>query len=332
MSAKAFIRSSVLEPIQKLLKNYTTLLLFFAGLAGIGLGIFLDSDEVLSRTILNASTAILGAGVFAAIMKSAQFTEVFQRHIFDVYYAPGERFTLDQLKIKWNGLTEAMLSSTIPRSHRDATETIRKQFFSSELEYHFEDFKVKYTLHLGQDFQTLTVTNRITTKVVLSPNHPDPLLKQTLTAPGTVSLKSVLIDGIPINLSDNKYFRQSSDSPDSWEFLLPLKDRASKKNADGDKYLKLERTYEYTQNISDEPFIVATVNRYVKGLIVRARINTEKGKIYFKNTGQAGARRPDPVTDGEGYQCWELADESSLLLPGQGYIIIVTASRAETTS
>nr|WP_283620138.1 hypothetical protein [Alteromonas macleodii] len=65
---------------------YTMIL---GGLALMALGTFLPAtagtvwDKLLSL-FLSFGSALIGGGVFAALLKSAQFTELFQKHIFEV--------------------------------------------------------------------------------------------------------------------------------------------------------------------------------------------------------------------------------------------------------
>ena len=110
------------------------LFIFASSFYGMHLEAFIKGS---TEFILSAGSAILGAGVFAVIMKSHQFTEVFQKHIYDVFYKPELINIGVPLVSKWELITNSLLSEVLPQAHNDATSLIKEQFFNAELEYHF---------------------------------------------------------------------------------------------------------------------------------------------------------------------------------------------------
>lgn len=326
-SVTNFLNASIVKPI----KEHPTLVLFFLGTTliffGAREGDSIDSVQNIpvgtGATILKAGGAILGAGVFAAVMKSAQFTEIFKQHVHEVFYDPENAIGLDDLKHKWTRLTESLLAISLPQSHRDATAGIMNQFFDEELEYHFENLSITIDAELLPDKETLRIRQQTVTDVIVSPNHVLPVLEQTITVDsGDCELTALLInhenvDELDAALVDN------IDAKGEKKFSIPLHKYATGTNDNGDKVANLERVYEITQNITLEPFVLATIARYVKGFTLRVKCTN--CNIHFKTTGLGCRGSTMSTPDGCGYDIWKLADKGELLLPGQGYILILTA-------
>lgn len=119
-------------------------------LVGVMLGLVLLGLNVLTQSIwpgsvyrissvagwaLNgAGTAILGTGVFAAVVKSSQFAEIFQAHVMDALYSPDKIHSAEQLKQSWMSLTKAMLERALGSDAKKAVHKIYDTFLKSDLE------------------------------------------------------------------------------------------------------------------------------------------------------------------------------------------------------
>lgn len=88
--------------------------------------------------------------------------------------------------------------------------------------------------------------------------------------------------------------------------------------------MTLERVFEVRQDIAKEPYYIVNVSRYIKGFSVKYRASN--CQVFFENTGLGAGKDLESKVDGNGYTRTVLADKNTLLLPGQGYIFIVTAS------
>lgn len=71
----------------------------------------------------------------------------------------------------------------------------------------------------------------------------------------------------------------------------------------------------------DTALINATLTRFINGAVIKTRIS--KGyHIRFINDSIEMAN-DDPVVDTDGYLRWVLAVPGKLLLPGQGYTLVI---------
>lgn len=299
-------------------KQNLTLSLCVAGIIVAVIGALLSVEF-----IFQIGTAILGAGIFAAIIKSAQFTNLFQQHISDVFYAPEKIKNGAPLIYKWRTITDAMLRSALPNSHSKAAYLIEKQFFNSDLEYHFEDYRATYMFAIIEGSNLVNVTVVIEATIVLSPCASTPTLTQAITTgdAASIDVKRFFLDGNDCKSSD--YCKQSPTDKNKFEINVPLLNMATRNETTGDRSVRMDRCISWRQNFSDEPDIEGEIIRYIKGAVIKAK--PPKGyKLIFRKYGLGKLPDNNYVNDdGEGFQRWTLAGRDDLLLPGQGYILLL---------
>jgi hypothetical protein len=314
------------EPIYMFIGKNVPLALCLLGVIVSIVGVF--SAGSIERVLLNIGGAILGAGVFSVIMKSVLFIDVFQGHIFDVLYRPSAVINLNKLKEKWVELTEAMLKNTLPKPHRDATSSVLlKQFFDEELQYHFENLEATYDIEIQDDKLTAIVKHTIVADLVISPNHDNPIITQKIKikeqggGEGSCELLFLSINNKAINLSKNQYLNEDPNDPDLKIFTFPLNDFLKGRDPELDRVIKLERSYRFYQDLSKEPYLMATFSRYVRTCVVKAKVNGRQ--LIFKKSGIDSFSNIDESTDAHDYKRWTVAKKDQLLLPGQGYILMI---------
>lgn len=274
------------------------------------------SADILVKT----GSAVLGAGVFAAIMKSAQFTEVFQRNIHEVFFSPELAVGLDENKRKWRTLTDSIFKKCLTNVHGQATQKISETYFSAELDYHFEDVKIEYRLELDKSKRYLDIRASTSSKVVISPDA-QPIIWQRITVGSTKPcMTSLVIDQKPYNPED--YFKPDPKNPNEQRLEIPYEIYSKGKDFDETRSVTFERTVEYKQDITADPYIAAGLTRFIVGLEIAIKcINC---KFHFTNTGSRVMEEPESYTNGGKYETRILAKKGDLLLPGMGYIIVIT--------
>lgn len=320
---KQYFKSIVIEPI----KNNLSIVLLWGGVfltfLGAVFGTKIDSFGYIpsgtGEAILKSGSAILGAGVFAVIMKSSQFTELFQKHILNVMYSPSNLKDKDDLKEKWKFLTNEMLKYVLPQAHSDATKHIEKQFFNSELEYHFENHEITYEVIVKDNIATVKNTTRTT--IVLSPNIENPIFEQKFWNNGKSKLCKLFLGGK--NINKDGMFKVDSKDPTLNILTFPFKEYDIISNVGEDTKVSFERMIENSQDLSDDPMLMSRINRYAKGFVVKAKIS-DGYKLVFENFGYNDILNNYEQDDGDGFERWQLAKPNELLLPGDGYVIAIT--------
>lgn len=294
-------------------------------LAGSLFSVQIDQLSILPNgsadILVKTGSAVLGAGVFAAIMKSAQFTEVFQRNIHEVFFSPELAVGFDENKRKWRTLTDSIFKKCLTNVHGQATQKISDTYFSAELDYHFEEMKVQYRLQLDHSKRYLEVRATSSSRVVISPDTQPKIWQRITTESAKPFMTSLVIDQKSYTPED--FFKPDPDRPSEQRLEIPYEIYSQGTGFNETRTITLERTVQYKQDISADPFIAAGLTRFVVGLEVAIKcINCS---YHFTNTGSRIMEESKPYTNGGGYETRILAKKDDLLLPGMGYIIVITS-------
>lgn len=274
-----------------------------------------------AKSIVSIGGAVLGAGVFSAILKSAQFVEIFQDHIHAVFYRPDSAIGFEENKRRWKVLTDSIFSKRLTRIHSEATEKLSEAFFTTDLDYHFENMEVNYRLELVGG-RVLKVRVRTKSLIVVAP-EAKPVIWHRLNTDNNDAARLISLIVNEDKVECDEMFKVDPKNPEQLLFELPYAHYSQFDSFKDSRSFTLERTMEFTQDLFKEPYVTASLSRFVSGFSVG--IKAVDCNVHFAGTGMSLFDTPDPVEDGSGYRRWIMAKKGSLLLPGQGYIIIITS-------
>lgn len=271
------------------------------------------------------AVAIFGAGVFAVLLKSNQFSELFKDQITKVIYTPGKYQSESDLLLNWKRLSEALLSKVLQVEEDLPIDFIRNTYFNHALEYHFEDYVIDYTLKWKDPARGIVeLKSRATAKIIPSKNCVNPKFKFFYKVNDTVD-GSIKVERFKIG--DIDYYQQIGD---------PKTENDKKKTEEIVDLVRgvpveLDRIIISTQSQRNENFIKGKLIRYVKGFTVKFTYETNNDypdaniiRPRFEAEGfnnEIGASFQEDVigNDKVTYE-WR---HKSLLLPNQGYIILL---------
>lgn len=324
---EGFFRKLVMDPLKNNLSMVLlwlgVFLIFIGAIFGSAVDSFIYIPAGTGEAILKSGSAILGAGVFAVIMKSAQFTKLFQKHIYDVFYNPQEVKNGVPLIVKWKGITNALLKNVLPSTHHQAADRIEKQFFNSELDYHFEEHTVSYEITIAGN--VATVKSITDSKLILSPCTKEPKLKQYIETEGDFTFKALRLNGEACDKPD--LFTKDPNNPNRNLLELSLNDYAIPNENSDERIIRLERVVEWTQNLTEDPYIKGAIKRYIKGATIRVKVDGTH-KVHFERFGLGELPKEHYIQDdGFGFERWQLVTSDNLLLPGQGYILVLVPKK-----
>ena len=151
---------------------------------------------------MKSGSALLGAGVFAALVKTHQFINVFQTHISHVFYDPAKAIDREDLLGKWKALTNSLLKDVLPITHHEAATKIQNQFFDDETEYHFQDYSNQYDITVDEGTGIASIINTVNTDIILSPKAENPTLEQFLENDGDFELITLMLNDTPFTESE----------------------------------------------------------------------------------------------------------------------------------
>jgi hypothetical protein len=311
MSIKIWINTVLVSPI----KNNPAISLLGFGLLiylfGIAKSPYLSDD--IGKHLAPLGQSIVSAGVFSAILKSSQFSALFQEHILATFYDPAKILDNKLILDKWLTLTNSILRKILPISYSKVAEAIMARFFDHGLEYHFTDFEIIYNIAIDTNGDAC-LTNTLRADLVISPHCEKPIFTQEIESDSPTTLVSLIIGGAAIDLTK---FAGSHSNQKGLSLKFNLLDYIR----DDNRSVQIVRSFLTNQHIPSEPFISATISRLIKGAVIRTRI-TDGYRIRFISNG-IELKDDQPILDGEGYWRWVLAKPGDLLLPGQGYTLVV---------
>lgn len=319
-------KTAIWHPI----KRHVAISMMVLGIFLIAIGVIITSQDFdwLSKIFLHSGSAVLGGGVFAVILKSAQFTDIFQKHIATVFYDPLKIDDEGLLQHRWMVLSESLLRGTLPISYESASERIYKQFFNKERDYHFENYRSVFDIEVDED-GNMTVNQLTKTNLIISPHAEEPILAQdfSLGQNETVSIGHLYINGSENDKSGKpftEYYEESKDGNGEtfFKLKLPLKNCLAPNTNHQNACLEFERKAVTKQKIDSEPYIFVNISRYTKGARIRARISPGFD-VKFKHSHIGRRDEKIEQIDSENFKRWTLAEKEELILPGQAYIIYV---------
>ena len=279
---------------------------------------------ILQKVCLNTGIAIIGAGIFTAIVKSGQFSELYEKIISEVIYNPGEYQSEEELISNWNRITKSLLVKVINSDTTLAVDHMQGSFFNKALGYHYERYNQIYTIKwFDYDNKIVQIRARTSGNIVtLNNSSADPDFFSEFSVNdrtgNEIKIEYYKLDSIDVSSSietiskEDKLFYKAS---------IPLKS--------GTNYL-LDRKIKYNQCLIDENYLISQVIRYAKNLTIEAKY--EQNELYpdapaikfnFMTLGVSDSIRGK-------FEKFELDHNTTkwrydgLLLPNQGYIIFLT--------
>ncbi len=108
------------------------------------------ADNILNNlpeALKTIGTTVLGAGIFAAILKSFQFTGIFQKAVAQVIYSSDYLRKQDRkyLENTWRQVSQALFTSKFPKVKDDMEAVMLKSYFPIDHNYYYESLQVSYS-------------------------------------------------------------------------------------------------------------------------------------------------------------------------------------------
>lgn len=305
-----------LKPMwERALKNHFTYTLVVISFLLIAIGLYWH-EKSWGESVFSLGTIIVGAGIFGGIMKTAFFSDLFKNHIADVFYDPARISDKNIAISRWRALTESLLKSVLPKQFSDAVSKIENAFLNSELEYHFENYRVEYQITVD-DHKIARIVSTATTEIVLSPHVKDIVLKQESSIScGKIMQLELYINNTQITDSQHVNFTDTSS-----KINYPLKRHVH------DKLIEFKKVSVYTQNLNEEPYINVRVSRYIRGAKIKSKLIEGYKVVFIPSTLNKLPQDHYQKIETNGWETWTLAHPKDLLLPGQNYTMVLIPSQ-----
>ncbi|MCG9943696.1 hypothetical protein [Providencia rettgeri] len=320
-NAKKFSLSRLFE----LWDLHAVAILPLSGIFFLFLGQVMIAYEVWVKFFTMVSSlgmALLGGSLFLAITKTSQYTKFFQDRIYDVFYSPQKSVPKDLLVSKWKTLTHFLLQRTAGDLHKDVANEILKRYFNDDIHYYFQETTEIYDITLESDLRTARIKKRVIHRVVINNNREDANIIHKIVYRTQSDLKAIYVDNEIVDISNCVERENIKINGEDFIFAtvtINLKnDRKSK---------ILERYYEKTQDIINDPLTIVNNSKFIQHLTVRHKSTNCDVKIV--PTGSVGSpkSRPDKYVDADGYTRVIISPIEGLTLPGEGYILFIAPQK-----
>lgn len=274
----------------------------------------------VAMAIKTASVAVITGSAFTAIIKSGQFSTIFQNHLFRVMYDPINAESVGAVEQSWTQLTDALLKRVLPRSYENASAQIMSSFFDDEIEYHYDNLRVHHTFRIDRANNMAQMETETTARIYLSKSCARPQLKQSVKLTDGEPLLIYLSLGSSNDLQEEIEYIPDPDIPDKY-YLIEDLSKYENVDRDGNSWVEYKKVDQQLLNLNTDPTYILHLKRFTKGMQVTATIEDGMGlafeTIYDKDAVYRYTGRPGREHE------WTLAPLDGLLLPGHGYTICV---------
>lgn len=102
--------------------------------------------KLLPSALKGVGVAVLSSGIFAAILKSIQFSGIFQEELAKVIYSRNYLEKQDRkfLEDIWKLTSKVLYTQRFPKINEKIETIVLKHYFPSDHKYYFENFRVFY--------------------------------------------------------------------------------------------------------------------------------------------------------------------------------------------
>lgn len=102
--------------------------------------------KFLPAALKGVGVAVLSSGIFAAVLKSIQFSGIFQEELAKVIYSRNYLEKQDRkfLEDIWKITSKVLYTQKFPKINEKIEAIVLKHYFSSDHKYYFEDFRIFY--------------------------------------------------------------------------------------------------------------------------------------------------------------------------------------------
>ncbi len=143
---------------------------------GVGLlyiGSFFDDAEYFGDIFEKAGIAILSSGVFTAVLKSLQFSQLFKEEIEKVILSTDFIKKRSDLEKLWKVISHELYKQKFPEISEELDKLVLENYFPIESDYYYKDFTVTINIEELTEDYILKYTQTCKHYVVLSESDPN---------------------------------------------------------------------------------------------------------------------------------------------------------------
>lgn len=135
----------------------------------------------VNLVLYNLGLAVFSSGVFAAVLKSIQFTGIFKEELEKIILGTDfveNRKDLDDL---WRKISKSIYKSKFPEISSHLEERILKTYFPTDYDYYYEDYIATININGISDELEITYTQTIKFSLVLDQESDEGIYEQVMS-------------------------------------------------------------------------------------------------------------------------------------------------------
>ncbi|MDF2383980.1 hypothetical protein JMG10_21090 [Nostoc ellipsosporum NOK] len=279
------------------------------------------SKEAINNILRTVGTAVLGGGVFSALIQSQRFTEVYQKVFEDALWKPDFLKKRGDIREVWNNVSRVLYQEKFPTLNSEIEEIITTEYFPTNHKFYIENYDLTITLIEKNDnyiehIEFLSVT--------LKPAHGENDLIYGFCSyvnipkidgvpdETNLEIQEIIVNGEPIDVNQEIFKTEKNSLQHKFDFSLKL-------GADKDQNLiiKRKKTLEKISN-KDKRFFARYFQKDSKVTII-APVGLEVA-LYPMGTVKEFIKSSEQVNGGLRILKYYY---TGLILPKQGFFIMV---------
>lgn len=212
------------------------ILLIIVGVTGFVSNLLSESLSSFKAPIDNilrtAGAAILGGGVFSALVQSQRFTEVYQKVFEEALWKPDFLKRRGDIREVWNNVSRVLYQEKFPDLSSEIEEIITTEYFPTNHKFYVENYSLTITLiprnaHYFEHVEYLNVTLKpakdefdLSYKFCSIINQP-PFLEGFEDETDLI-VEELILDGENVVIDDKVFAKTKRENQHVFDFNLPL--------------------------------------------------------------------------------------------------------------
>ncbi len=302
-------------------------------LIGVGVGLVIGRWTATGVALLGAGGAVLGNGLFGALVQTEQFRTVFQKAVAEVFYTPHATMLRAEMLPRLTALARALVRSTLSDEGRAqvVADEVATKMFGDGSAYSYQNMQMRHDIaDVPGKSGYVRITSTFRASILLSTDgEPAEFRHRSIVGEGCSTLKELLIDGECISFPGSSAVQQLSKG--EVRISVPLRGFTLPSGKPISNRPTIQRTLEVEHRLCDEPYCAISITRFTMGLEVVANVASGSDlAVHLKRTAKFDSS-PTPKPDVRGDFRWVLCGPGGILLPGDGYVLIITHRHGESS-
>lgn len=159
-----FIKS-IGHDLREFFSKYFVIINLLSGIILLIIGILLDNEnlsEKIIKLIYTIGSILLTSGVFAGVVKSNQFTEIYKIIIRDIIYCTEHLEKRNDLEKIWENVTKVLSNKKFSNISEEMNKNIKKYFLPLEHDYYYDNFQIEIIIDFSEQEEDYIIVKEIT--------------------------------------------------------------------------------------------------------------------------------------------------------------------------